>query len=862
MNKKILQQLDFYRIRDKIASFCVSEEGKNALMKMEPATDEAEGTRFRTLSAQRFRLLHALHPRSLCGWEEVEPLFAVIKTEGASLTTKQAFSLRKFCLSCADAKEGAEAGSKEVDIKDLAELSGSLPDLSAPEGEIERVVDNNGEMKDLPEIRAIRSRISALHKEIDGEIRSYTTDPMYQSSLQSNVPVLRGGHQVLAVRSDRRGAIHGIVHEMSASGQTVYIEPESVVRKSNELVQEEFHLQQEIRRIMTELTARLRESLYLFRRALPIMKTLDMTQASARFAADCHGIFAEVCRDEEAAALIQARHPLLGDKAVPIDVRFMSGKNVLIITGPNTGGKTVTLKTIALFSLLNQTGFPVPAAEGTRLPVFRSVFADIGDEQSIDESLSTFSAHMKNIAAAVKNADEKSLVLLDELGSGTDPQEGSAIAMAVLDTLIEKKSFVLVTTHHGILKNYGYTHPACINASVDFDEDTLSPTYRLLMGVPGESHALDIAKRSGLPRFVTKKAKDYLLGEQADVSSLIKGLTKKHAELAEMEKEWRKKEISLSEKQKRLETKEIKMRQNELDLKKREHKGESDFLSQTRKQLENLVRSLREGEINREKTLGVKSFIAELTESIEKEDRAIKEEEERVEEARAALNKKIADEKVAENGMRISSASGNHSSNKGKSGKKKLSNAELLEKLKADEGESVSLEIPRASALLKKVEEEKPQWVSGAVVFMGKDKRKGTLIHEEKKGVWSVQFGSLRMSVKQKSLALASIDEQKRALSATSVVVETAGLSGGDEKPAFELRLLGLRYDEALKALERQLDLCAINNFKAFSIIHGKGNGILQQGVQQYLSNYPGVAEFHFARPEDGGTGKTYVKLI
>jgi len=854
MNRKTLEQLDYYRIRERIASFCVSIEGKEALLKREPITDKEEGDNLRLLALQWHRLLHSLHPKALHGWEEIESLFSIVKVEGAALTTKQAFALLEFCLSASDVQNGVEAGSKEVDISDLLNLSTTLPDLTVPEKEIDRIVDKSGEMKDLPEIRAIRSRIASLRKEIDNEIRSYTTDPKYSSSLQSSVPVLRGGHQVLAVRSDRRGGIQGIVHEMSQTGQTMYIEPESVVRKNNELIQEEYHLQQEVHKIMTELTSKLRETLYLFRRALPIMKKLDMTQAAARWCDECKGIFADTVREGEAPLLLQARHPLLQEKAVPIDVRFMSGKNVLIITGPNTGGKTVTLKTIALFSLLNQSGFPIPAAEGTKLPVFNSVYADIGDDQSIDESLSTFSAHMKNIANAVRNANEKSLVLLDELGSGTDPSEGSAIAMAVLDNLIEKKSFVLVTTHHGILKNYGYTHPACINASVDFDENTLSPTYRLLMGVPGESHALDIAKRSGLPKFIVQNARNYMVNEQADVSKLIKGLTEKHAELEELERESRKKEASLNDRQQRLDLKALKQQQRELELKQREHGEESLFLKDTRKRLENLVRSLREGEINREKTLGVKSFIAELTNYIEEEDKEIKAEAEKIEEERA---------RITENGMRLTKKSQSYESKKNKNGgKKKLSNAELLEQLKADEASTVSLEMPQAQILVKRVEEERPEWIEGAIVFMGKDKMRGVLIHEEKKGVWSVQFGAVRMSVKQKNLALASMEVQKRSSQATSVVVETAGMSSGDEKPVFELRLLGMRYEEAIKALERQLDLCAINNFKNFSIIHGKGNGILQQGVQQYLSSYPGVAEFSFARPEDGGTGKTYVKLV
>ena len=354
MNSKILEQLDYYRVREMVSSYCVSDEGRTALLKREPITDEAEGESLRALGRQWNVLLHCLHPHSLHDWGEVAPLLSLIKVEGAALSTAQAFALLQFCLAASDIQRGAAEGAKEVAIPDLAALCESIPDLTLCESQIERVIDNRGEMKDLPALRAIRSRIASLHKEIEGEIRAFTTDPKYAPSLQSNVPVLRGGHQVLAVRSDRRGGIQGIVHEMSQSGQTMYIEPESVVRKSNELVQEEFRLQQEIHKIMLELTASLKENLHLLRRALPVMKRLDETQAAAKWAAEVRGIFAETTAAGEAPLLLGARHPLLAEKAVPIDVRFMSGKNVLIITGPNTGGKTVTLKTVALFSLLNQ----------------------------------------------------------------------------------------------------------------------------------------------------------------------------------------------------------------------------------------------------------------------------------------------------------------------------------------------------------------------------------------------------------------------------------------------------------------------------------------------------------------------------
>ena len=507
--------------------------------------------------------------------------------------------------------------------------------------------------------------------------------------------------------------------------------------------------------------------------------------------------------------------------------------------------------------MLNQAGLPVPAFEGTRLPVFSSIFADIGDEQSIDESLSTFSSHMKKIALMTSHADSKSLVLLDELGSGTDPQEGSAIAMAVLDTLIERKSFVLVTTHHGILKNYGYTNPSCVNASVEFSPETMSPTYHLMMGVPGESHAVDIALRSGLDPKIVEKARSYIASEQSDVSTLIKGLNQKHIELDALKKDAEEKIFKAEEKEFKLHQREISIKEKELELKEAEHKQSSAFLSDTRKNLENLVRSLREGEINREKTLGVKNFISELSSAVDLQEDKISDFEKNIQKEKESLKKEEGI--LLENGMRISKAS-RHNESSNKKTRRRLSNTEAL--LYASVPDAVPEPESKGAAKKNVIKTDDPSkllFEPGVEVFAGEERRRGTLVQKNKNGTWSVLFGSMKMNVKESRLV--PVKRPDISLKA-SVMIETASGSDKEDRPVFELRLLGMRQEEAMRALERQLDLCVIYDFRSFSIIHGKGQGILQQSVQDYLSHYPGVKEFSFAPPEDGGSGKTYVTLF
>ncbi len=852
----VARELDFYRIRDEVAGKCVSEEGRSLLLKRESSSDETKVERLKKLGREWSVYRHSGRAQCMHGWPEVKNLFPLLGKDGACLSQDQIFALGIFCSSSEDASSSLVSAAGEMEIPILFEIASNMPSLKSAREKIFSVISEDGEIRDLPSLRSIRSRIASLKKDVDSAVRRYVSDPSLASALQSTVPVYRQDRELIAVRSDRRGEIRGIVHEVSGSGQTVYIEPEEIVRANNEIIQAEYELQAEMGRIFRELTFSLGEFREDFYSCHEAMLELDVTFAASVYQGMMQGVFAETADlNLEPPVILQARHPLLGSKAVPVDIRFMDGKRVMIVTGPNTGGKTVTLKTIALFSLMNQAGFPVPAMEGTRLPYFSSVFADIGDEQSIDESLSTFSSHMKKIAAMIEHADDRSLLLLDELGSGTDPLEGGAIAMSVLDTLIERKSFVVVTTHHGILKNYGYTNPLCTNASMEYSAETMAPTYRLLMGVPGESHAIDIALRSGLRSDVVENARRYIASEQADVSALIQGLTAKHAELDSMLQKQRSEERRLEDLRLRLEKKGIANKEKELEIKNWEHSKSSEFLSEARSRLENLVRELREGEINREKTLSVKSFISDLEEEIEAQLDEISTQEEKISEEKNLLEK---DEiRFAENGMLIRQAR-EKSGASNKKTKRRMSNAEALKSASVQDIKPLE-KSDKKSAEKNSLSLSSPLLSPGTEVYAGKNRMKGILEKENNDGSWTVIFGSMRMSVKKKELI--PVKTPPRILKA-DVSVETSTEFEKDERPVFELRLLGMRQEEAMKALERQLDLCLIYNFKAFSIIHGKGMGILQQSVQDYLGHYPGVKDYHFAPPEDGGSGKTYVTLM
>jgi DNA mismatch repair protein MutS2 len=613
--------------------------------------------------------------------------------------------------------------------------------------------------------------------------------------LQSDVPSQRDGRLVIALKHQFKGRIRGIIHEVSASGQTLFIEPEDVVEKNNEILVEQRHYDAEVRRILRELTAKIasvKDDLLHFYERIIFIETL---RARARYSINTNGIFLPPDDAEHGSAFTikQARHPLLGSKAVPIDIEMKA--RVLVISGPNTGGKTAALKTAGLFALMNQAGLALPLAEDSALPVFNSVFAGIGDDQSLEHSLSTFSAHISVIASILDNAGAESLVLFDELCAGTDPAEGGAVAMAILDSIIEKNCFCIVTTHHGALKNYAFSNSRVENASVEFDTAALKPAYRIVMGLPGESYALDISLRYGLSAQIVARARRYLDEGCGDVSVLIAALKEKNRAAENGLRETQAERQRLLDERHEFDLREMRLRQKEAELASGSLVSLHHLLDESRKTLENLVRELKEGEITREKTLKVKGFLAELEKSVEME-------------------------------------------------------TENLENMKPD---IVNAEIPAADLYAAPID---GTIYPGLAVFAGTKRLPGIIRRPAKKGFWVVEIGSVSMTFPERELAYANPSTKQSKPMATSV---DYSLPVSSAVP--ELNLRGMRLNEALEVLQRHIDSAVIMGMRNFAVIHGKGDGILQRGVHDYLSVQNIVADFRFSNPELGGFGRTEVEL-
>ena len=585
MDEHTLELLEFGKVLEELTGLSVSPPGA-ALFHTQPIlTDRGELDDLLSLSLEFRAILES--GRSLPGFDfpELGSVLSTLGKHGGQLEGEELAGIGRWVLSALKLKRVVlEHGGKGR----LADIASGIPDLAALSRQIFRIVDQEGLLreKQIPELNAIRERIRRYREDADRAVRGLLQDSASRTYWQTTTPTQRDGRVVLPLKSQYKGRVAGIVHEMSASGSTIFIEPLEVVEKNNAIVQEENLYRLEARRILRDLTAAVsdrKEELLLM---VEKVAFLDTVMARARYAILHSCRRAETLRGSERSMdLREARHPLLGSRVVPVSVGASADHRVLIITGPNTGGKTVSLKTVGLLALMNQFGMEIPAAEGSTLPLFDGIFADIGDEQSIEQSLSTFSAHVKNLSAIVRAATPHSLVLLDELGAGTDPQEGVALAMSLLDHFLATGCIVLATTHHGILKNYGATRPGAQNASMGFDAATLAPTYRILMGVPGESHALEIARRSGMPANVLTDAFAYLDDERTDISRLVSNLAERHQKLIQAEEVHKTLENELIEKKRSADLKEEALRQRELELRRLGLKELRDFLVDARREM-------------------------------------------------------------------------------------------------------------------------------------------------------------------------------------------------------------------------------------------------------------------------------------
>lgn len=494
-------------------SFSLSRERINELV---PKTDLKEVVHTLALTTEGVRLLWKHGDAPFGGASDIRSEVGRARIGGA-LDPGQLLTIGDFLYCVAQLKKflADEEGP-------LAEFASSLVSIPTLREEIERCIEHDGTVRDWasPELGKIRNKLRTLANRLRERLDNMVHSPAMQKILQEPIVTVRNGRYVVPVKSEYRSKFQGIVHDQSGSGATLFMEPAFAVELNNELNVAEQQEQAEIERILRKLSGVVSENSQVLLSNLELVTELDCIFAKARYSRAIDGV-EPIMNGEGRIHIKQGRHPLLRGEVVPIDVWLGEDFHVLVITGPNTGGKTVTLKTVGLFSLMAQAGLHIPAASGSTLAVFSGIYADIGDEQSIEQSLSTFSSHMTTIVEILKEVGPNSLVLLDELGAGTDPTEGAALATAILEHLRAAKIHTIATTHYSDLKSYAYTNDGVENASVEFDLQTLRPTYRLSIGIPGKSNAFAISQRLGLSSSIIEMAQALLSSDHAKVEDLI-----------------------------------------------------------------------------------------------------------------------------------------------------------------------------------------------------------------------------------------------------------------------------------------------------------------------------------------------------
>lgn len=801
MFKRTAVDLGLDLVLKTVAGHSLSPEGARAVENSVPVFHtDAYLKRQSQVSAVMFAISEATKEDGMRveSFPDLSPVFeSITRNPTLSLEGEQVFNVGLFIRS-ARLLSSLLALSAKPDCPDKDSGAGAIME-SIPESllyleqEIFRILESPGTVKEnYPTVKALRDK--ADHRRMERSRLAADLMRSNASVMQSDAAVMRDGRILLPVRNESKSMIEGYVQSASASGGTVFMEPFRLVDMNNAVIMAQEEIQLEIARLIGKLSDMVKEAEMELRVLSSQVTEADFLYAFASWAKtnDCCRVHIgePSVAGDYTCSLIHARHPLLGAKCVPIDLTVPSGIKAVVLTGPNAGGKTVTMKTVGLFSLLNQICGYVPASDGSKLALFDRVFTDIGDDQSIENHLSTFSGHMKSIGFILRTITKDSLVILDELGSGTDPQEGAALARSILEFCTKKSCLTLATSHHGVLKQYAYGSDIVLNASMEFDEKTLEPTFRVIGGLPGESHAIDTARRMRLPKSVTQSAQKYMGQEAMKISSIIRNLEtlRRDAEAHKAELERRLRGIENEENHIAKEKRRLQAYENRL---KKERLNEfDDFMRSSRREMENMVAELREGEITREKTLKMKALFNDLQEKGEQ------------------LKASVAAE--------------------------------------ADELDALQLEEDNSSA-------DSVELKVGMDVLCGASKREGTVVRNLGKGRWQVAIGPMKFTFKETELTVPR----------RSAPVKTYSFEQGSRSPSpkLSLDLRGYRLLEALDAIDAQIEACCVHGLKSFSIIHGYGDGILSTGIHKHLGQNSLVESYKFALPDDGGQGKTYVRL-
>ena len=815
MNKKALKTLEFDKIVEKLSEFAYSDGSKKMCRDLKPMSEQEEISLALTETSDA--LTHIITQKDLAFKNIFDVRECLKRLElGAALSIHELLGIGGLLSSSSIAKSYFRERTDDKDVlqNSLDKYYQAIFPVSDLSREIARCIVAEDEIADdaSPELLSVRRKL----RQTSAKIHEVLTNILNTQSnmLQENLITMRNGRYCLPVKAEHRSSFKGMVHDQSQTGATLFIEPNSVVKLNNEIRELEGDEKKAIDKVLADLSNQCFESSREILSDYNVLTKLDFIFAKARFSRDYRGSKPEISADNS-IELKKARHPLLDkNNCVPVDIRLGDGFDMLVITGPNTGGKTVSLKTIGLLSLMGQAGLHIPAFDNSKLRLFKEIYADIGDEQSIEQSLSTFSAHMVNTVGILEKADQNSLVLFDELGAGTDPVEGAALATAILSFLHSKGIFACATTHYSELKTYALTTEGVENASCEFDVDTLSPTYKLLIGVPGKSNAFAISKKLGISDEIIQLAKENIEQEEKNFEDVIGELQESRLTLDKERRELADKRREVSKLQQELKKEKEKINSSKQKILHNANKEASEILSNAKKLADETIRDFtRFKESNPD--------IREMEEKRQRLGSEIKKKGSVPEEApilRNPLKKAKPSDLQIGTEIRVLSmnAAGTVSSLPDKKGNFSVHIGIIETKVNIDD-----VELLHAKNA-------------------GKKKTSGAYGNAMDKRLSAGGFGSAGR-------------RSSGYTGAGKIRMEKAREIHG------EVNLIGMTTDEAMPEMEKYLDDAYLSGLNTVRVIHGRGTGALRKAVQNRLKQLKYVESYRNGEFGEGDVGVTIV---
>ena len=792
MNQKALETLEYKKIIAQLKREMGSAASAKLADELTPLTSEKIIKEELRSTTEAVDLIVRKGPLPTGGLYDIREALLLAK-KGGSLTMRQLLEVQNV-LGISSEVVAFMHDDALPELKYIGEMVDLIVEFTALEKEISRCILTEDEMADnaSPKLKDIRRNIHQQNQAIKNKLSRIITSSSNKTYLQDAIVTMRDGRYVIPVKQEYRSFFPGMVHDQSKGGATLFIEPQGVVELNNKLRELEVEEQLEIARILAELSSRVAEHYREIRSNLELLTKLDFIMAKGKLSCKMHASEPKIDADGE-LRLISARHPLIEyKKAVPVDIRIGGDYRTLIITGPNTGGKTVSLKTAGLLVMMAQSGLHIPASHASTLPIFGEVFADIGDEQSIEQSLSTFSSHMKNIVSIIDKASYDSLVLVDELGAGTDPTEGAALAIAILERFYDSGALTMATTHYNELKKYALATSGVENAAMEFDVETLTPTYRLLIGVPGKSNAFEISKKLGLSESVIERASEHIKHGDMEFENVISSIEddKRKAAADRLDAESMRAEIE--ERLKKLEEKEQAISEKRADIIAEAKREARELLRETKSAVKDVQKDLR-----RLQKSGAHTNLN--TGAFEKSRRKINEAEDLVSEK---VVKQVNSEPVSADTLKI--------------------------------GDRVKL------------------------LTIGQN---GTILSlPDEKGNLMINIGALKVKARLQDLMLINEGKDRKPQAKSSSKYGSL-LRSKSSSVSASINVMGKNLEDALADVEKYLDDVYMAGLDMVSIIHGRGGGILKDGIRQMLKRKKYVDSYGAASYNDGGEGVTIVRM-